>query len=343
MKKVNIFNLDKTPVENIDFSTPCIFILGGAISGKELLRIVSFNRIKDMLSNMGLCANVYVNTYDLSMLNEKFANVANKINDKFFNPNKNVFVFGFQLFVPLYFNAYVQRLFDSLILPRLVDSDGNALPVDIVQNNLRKIVFYSHCYGNRVANRLDKKLTQHLKKLNYSADEIKQIQKQLVFICQSSAFLFKTPKSTYLNFLSLSDAAVLFDKLYSINGHITYIEKYHAVSVPRVYKGNPGPNKLKNIEHKIWPLIENSRMTNDGKTIIQIMDNVFYQALTLPHLEGESSLLNYEKLNQEIKSKTLLRILEKVPTNKLKNTIFASASVFNCWKDNFICRLQKNR
>ena len=343
MKKVNIFNLDKTPVENIDFSTPCVFFIGGATGGAQYLRVVSNNKIDTMLRNLGINANVYINVYDLSLLGDGFEKFTNKIHKVFSLKDKKRTVFFFQVLMPLFFTHYVENLFDTMILPRIIDENGAPLPVDVAKDNLRKIVFYTHCYGNRVVNRFDKMLNKKLAELNYSPSQVAEIQKQLVFLSQSPSFVFNKLKSTYLNFLSMADAAMLYKHLYSTQDTITYFEKYHIVSIPKFYTNSDKYGKITNQEHKLWPLVETPSMTDDGKTMVQIMERAFYNALTLPRVDTTESLLDNKQFDTDITVKPWLRTLEHIPTQRLKNLFFSSVSISNRWKDVMMLKIMRMR
>lgn len=342
MKKVNIFNLDKTPVEKIDFSTPCIFFIGGATGGAQYLRVVSNNKVDTMLQNLDINANVYINVYDLSLLGDGFENFANKIHKVFSLKDKKRTVFIFQVLMPLFFTKYVQNLFDTMILPRIVDENGAPLPAETAKDNLRKIVFYTHCYGNRVVNRFDKMLNKKLTELNYSPTQVAEIQKQLVILSQSPSFVFNKLKSTYLNFLSMTDEAMLYKHLFSTNDTITYFEKYHIVSVPQVYTRSTKYGKFTNQEHRLWPLMESPSMTDGGKTMIQVMDRAFFNALTLPRVDAPEALLDKEHFDTDVTVKPWLSVLEHVPTQRLKNLFFSSVSISNRWKDVISLKIRRN-
>ena len=328
MNKVSMFYSNQKPVDDIDVSVPCIVFLSGLRSDTPKgLSKHCLNKIDIMLRDLGVCANVCGNIHDLSLINDKLADKLNDINDKFFPKCKNVFVFGFQLFVPGFFKRYVKCMFEKIILPRIVDKDCKALPTDVIKKNLRNVVFFVHCYGAKIFFYMDKMLTQKLIELNYSSDQVNEIQKQMVVIAESPSWMFNNLKSTFVNFISLADKTLPYDKLYESNCYVNFIEEYNIVATQSMYKHRKLFNK--NIEHIMWSLVEQSSMTEQGKQTINILKTVFYRALTLPYIENVQSLLKNCEIEKNIKQQPMLKIIEKIPTVKMKNFVFVTMALMN--------------
>lgn len=77
-------------------------------------------------------------------------------------------------------------LLDEYIIP-LVSSknkEGDLVKIDAksAAKNLRNLVIFTHCYGSYMVEILDEKLFETLKSLNYTPEEQKNIQRQLVVI-----------------------------------------------------------------------------------------------------------------------------------------------------------------
>ncbi|MBR0212783.1 MAG: hypothetical protein IJQ55_04205, partial [Alphaproteobacteria bacterium] len=70
-------------------------------------------------------------------------------------------------------------------------------------------------------------------------------------------------------------------------------------------------------------------MTEQGRQITNILNQVFYNALTLPRIEGLVSLCDFKGLNTKIIQKPMLKKIEKIPTEKAKNLAFISSSLLN--------------
>lgn len=328
MKKVSVFDFNKARVESIDLSEPCIVALYGLRSETpEGLAKNLLNKIEFMLHKMDLSANVCGNIHDLYLLNDKFANFINRANSKLFDKGHNPFVFCFQLFVPGFFNRYANDLFNMTLLPRITDKNGKALPVEVAKNNLRKIVFFSHSYGARMVSALDEKLTKKLLELKYSPEQAQDIQKQLVFIEESPIEVFSNLKSTYIRFISLLDGVMAYKKLYDTDNRVTYYEKYNIVSAPKIHESSNSSQSKR--EHTVWPMVARVSMTEQGRQITNILNQVFYNALTLPRIEGLASLCDFKGLNTKIIQKPMLKKIEKIPTEKAKNLAFISSSLLN--------------
>ena len=325
MNKSSIFYYNQTPVDNIDLSVPCVVGLSGMRSQTPKDMSENFlNKIDMMLRHIGVSANVCGNIHDLSMLNDNVAKVFNAVNTKLHLEQKNLFTFGFQFFVPGFFNRYVQSLFDIMILPRIVDKNGQPLPEEMAKDNLRKIVFFPYCYGMRAMLMLDKKLTEKLRELNYTPKQIKDIQKQLVFIVESPSSIFMDIKSTCVKFLSLADSTTFYKNLYSTGNNITYYEKYGIISVPKMFKVSTSFKQDR--EHHSWPMVARNSMTEQGRAMIDMLDGAFYNALTLPRVDGVKSLVNVDGMDKSVSEKPMLKFLEKIPTRCAKNIIFVSYS-----------------
>ena len=325
MNKASVFYYDQTPVDNIDLSVPCVVALSGMRSQTPKDMSENFlNKIDMMLKHIGISANVCGNIHDLSMLNDNVAKVFYTVNTKLHLEKKNLFAFGFQFFVPGFFNRYVQSLFDMMILPRIVDKNGNPFPEEMTKDNLRKIVFLSYCYGIRAMIMLDKKLTDKLRELNYTPQQVEDIQKQLVFIVESPSSIFMDIKSTCVKFLSLTDSTSFYKKLYSTGNNITYYEKYNIISTPKMFKVSTSCHQDR--EHHSWPMVARNSMTEQGRALIDMLDKAFYNALVLPRVDGIKSLVNVDDLDKSVSEKPMLKFLEKIPTRRAKNIIFVSYS-----------------
>lgn len=333
MNKVNLFYSNQTIVDSIDLSVPCVVMLSGLRSDtpKEFSKNC-LCKIDKMLQQANLKANVCGTVHDLSFLNANVAKIFCGINDKIFNKYKNVFVFGFHFFVPGFFRKYANRVFDLTILPRIVDEAGNPQPVEKVKDNFRKIVFLAHCYGIRMASMLDDILTKKLRELNYSQQQADDIQKQLVFIVESPSGIFTNIKATHIKFASLSDELMRYKDLYSTDNNITYNEQYNIIITPRMYKETSMFKKIKNIEHSFWPLSICNDMTQQGKMTVNLLNKVFYNALTLERINGLGMLVDMDGVKKATVKKTMMKFFEKIPTQKVKNIVFVSYSVVNSLK-----------
>lgn len=327
MGKTNVFDLKKNSVESIELSVPCIFVLNGFRSQNDNPDGLSKNvlgKVKFMLDKMGVTANLCGDIHDLYLLNENIIDFINNIKSGMFKKSKNLFVYASHLFLPGYFNCYVNKVFNSAILPRIVNKNGEALPVEKAKDNLRKIVFFTHCYGSRVAALLDKKLYRKLRELKYTDQEVQDIQKQLVFIEEAPCCLFSDFKSTCVKFVSLYDNVMFYRKLYGMNNIVAYDEKRNIVSVPRIY--NLSKLDDKNKEHHLWSLVARDSMTEQGQELIKVLNIVFYNALTLSRIDNVDSLADFKKLDTNIVQKPMLKRLEKISSKKIQNIIFASSS-----------------
>lgn len=334
--KISVFYADETPVGKIDVSVPCVAMLSGMRNDtRETLPKNVLVKIQNMLQDFGIHAKVFGNIHDLSLVDKKTADKLQRINDKFFKNHENMFVFGLQLFSSKFFQEYAENMFAKMLLPRVVDGAGNALPVEVVKNNMRKIVFFSHCYGARMFLYMDRILTNVLRNLKYTPEQIKDIQKQLVLIAESPSHLFNNVGATVVNFISLADDTMVYKDLYTMDNYVNYSEKYSMVATPRIFRIKDSAGRDK--EHHIWPFRTRKSMTEQGRETIHILRHVFYNAMTLPRVENVQSLLNGCEMKKNIAVRPALKAIEKMPNADMKNFAFLSLFLAHRARTNHVC------
>lgn len=303
-----------------DFNTPCLFILNGLVSGPMPVP----KGLSKMVQMYGIEPNICGNIYDLSLWPRKYANIANNLSNRFCPKKKNIFVMMTQLACHSYFSRYIEHLFNETILPRITDETGKALPVEVAQKNLRNIVFFSHCYGSRLALSLDKMLFDKLHALNYSSDQIIQLQQQLCFILESPSFIFGNHYATHISFISMADQTVGFKYLFHTNNNsVTCYNKSHIISVPRMYNEQTPMFK----EHSRWNMLITDDMSCNGKNMINIRQQVLFKALTVKHIDSTESLIKDFEYNSDIQTSKLFEFLDTNKNMELKNFAFSGVCI----------------
>lgn len=155
----------------------------------------------------------------------------------------------------MYFRNYIKGIFDILVVPRIQSKNGEKLPLDVAERNMRNLTIFAYCYGAYVVNCLYEVINKHMKHLHYTNEEISCIFKQLVIITQSPSYILCDKKFTILNFASAKDRTVLYNTMFPSVKGLTYFPEYDFIVQPQVYDDDYISANLKHkkdVEHRLW-------------------------------------------------------------------------------------------
>lgn len=193
-------------------------------------------------------------------------------------------IFSYQkYFVP----AYLDDLFNKILLPRITDTNGKRLPIDTAKQQIRKMTILAHCHGGYVALMLEERLQSKMQDLGYSKDEINQILSQMLVVALNPSCPLGVTKSQFISFTSLYDNTVerpdnwiseymhklknrgknlkpgFIGNVFFVNNRFEFIDNSRAVS----YR-----------EHNDAHYFDNS-LTRDGKTMMAMAHNVIVSGI----------------------------------------------------------------
>lgn len=101
---------------------------------------------------------------------------------------------------------YIDALYNQIIAPRISRLKGKVkLDAKTAEQNVAQLVIFAHCHGAYVALKLEELMTQNMKKLGYTSDEIAQIQKQMTVVAYAPACPLGVSKMNFISFKSLND------------------------------------------------------------------------------------------------------------------------------------------
>lgn len=103
---------------------------------------------------------------------------------------------------------YIDNLFKNVLLPRITDTNGNKLPIEIAQKRVRKLNILAHCHGAYVATVLAEKMQNTMKKLGYTPNEIEAVQSQMLVVALTPSCPLGVTKMQVISFMSAYDTMV---------------------------------------------------------------------------------------------------------------------------------------
>lgn len=271
----------KSLVDVVPTDIPAMIMFGGYKTLYSRIVLYDLQTVADLLKQNNVDAGIYGALY-------KIPNMCSNLSRK----NKERVSLSTVLLSSKCFRNYINTLVDILIIPRIKSINGEKLPVDVAEKNMRGLTVFAYCYGVYVADCLGGAMNKSMKRLKYSDDEIAKILKQFVVITQSPSYILYDKKFTVLNFASAKDTTVLYKSVFQNISELTYFPEYNFVIQPQVYRDDyisVNLKRKKDVEHRLWTV------NNYG----YIMD---YNIINLLHL----ALCNAIKFQSICDTKSLL-------------------------------------
>lgn len=198
-------------VREIDTRRPVVVIFGGGLTVAEKQANNYATYIRAALLENGLDdIGVYSIFYSFYTKDDSFYNRVNlfrKAGRKIELDEKdgaNLAKLGGKEYSP----DMVKQLYDILILPRITNNFGNRIPAKSACRNIRKINIFLHCHGAVVASYLETVMTHEMKNLGYDANEIAEIQQNLLVIAHAPLAPLGKSAFTFLSFATAMDETV---------------------------------------------------------------------------------------------------------------------------------------
>lgn len=134
--------------------------------------------------------------------------------------------------------AYIEDLFEMIIEPRILDKNGNRFTdMNMVNKNMRNLIFYAHCHGGLALNLLAEHTRTTMKKSGYSADEIKTALKNVLVVQHNPVTPLEKAGFTTVSFASATDT--------TMKKHENIISKYilsYPEDIPPSFLGEKAGN-----------------------------------------------------------------------------------------------------
>ena len=99
---------------------------------------------------------------------------------------------------------YISDIFNKAILPRISDN-GRRLPLNVAMARMRKMNIIAHCHGAYVAQKLEEKMAETMRKLGYDAREIRAVQSQTLVVAHAPVIPLGKSKFRVISFTSARD------------------------------------------------------------------------------------------------------------------------------------------
>lgn len=185
--------------------------------------------------------------------------------------------------------AYLDKLFDAILLPRITDNTGKRLPLDLVQRQIRKINLMAHCHGAYVALMLHERLQNKMRDLGYNNLEIKKVLSQLLVVALNPDCPLGTTNSPFITFTSGYDIYARSDYTKRAGNYITDFTRKFPEEIPNGFVGKSAgnvffvKNRFKSLD--LFDIIPSTQEhhnirtnqtdhTNNGKMLMGLMHNV---------------------------------------------------------------------
>ena len=101
--------------------------------------------------------------------------------------------------------GYLEPLYNALIKPILIDDAGNVRDAKTVKQLAEELRFYTHSHGSAVLYQLADIMADKMKQMNFTAEQIRDIQKQIVAVQHGPVSPLEHSRFTTLSFMSASD------------------------------------------------------------------------------------------------------------------------------------------
>lgn len=102
--------------------------------------------------------------------------------------------------------AYIESLYQKIILPRISRLNGKIkIDADTAARNMAQVFIFAHCHGAYTALKLEEIMKKNMRQLNYTNEEIAQIQKQITVAAYAPACPLGVSKMNFISFKSLND------------------------------------------------------------------------------------------------------------------------------------------
>ncbi|MDE6481509.1 MAG: hypothetical protein K2L25_01665 [Alphaproteobacteria bacterium] len=206
--------------QSMDISKPCILILGGENTNSDSVASSYFRSIKETLKNNRITSNLnlYSACYDFGQRDSKLDRFS--LFYQFRTPKQLADINAAYLLSDLslypFYNIepqYINNIYQVALQPRLYAKNGEILPPETIEKNLRNMVIFAHCHGAYVARMLEQKMLQDTNLQKLLSQKPKLLQNMLVINHAPFAPL-ENYQFTSLSFCSASDTqAGLYTKL----------------------------------------------------------------------------------------------------------------------------------
>ncbi len=189
----------------VDRTETCVLVLGGdgvrnekAANGYmgDIYRLLEENGLEDLVK-------VYGAVYDFGeYMNE------NDARTQLFREHRRKIELKRPIDPDSVNPAYIRKIFDAVVKPRLTGADGARIDTDKAADNIRKLTIVAHCHGAYTALKLEQMMQSEMTQLGYDAEERRLIQKQMLVLAQSPYCPLGESRSTFISFGSAADYEV---------------------------------------------------------------------------------------------------------------------------------------
>jgi hypothetical protein len=273
-------------VNSVPITQPALFILGGNKTESEknannyILRISALLR-ENNIDNV----NIYSVLYQFNSRDTYFdeLNVFNRAKRKLCDLDKNLDNITIKTYEKEPEPLFIKKLYNLLIKPRIIDKNNKKFDIEQSIINIRKLQFFTHCYGSAVLKYLENFMRDNMLIIGYSDAEIQEIQKNLLVIAHTPMAPLEDSRFTTLSFVSAQDEVLDHRNLFC-----DYTRKSNQNMKPSFFSGNNGNvfmvKKSKtdeDAEHFTSgiPKSEENLLTDDGKIIFAAERNAIINGI----------------------------------------------------------------
>ena len=253
------------------------------VTDKNINRIFR-TKVTPLISNGNLDINFIIDGNNEKLKNRIKTKLQNFDTKIAINLSKRIFTY--EQFLKS--SPYLDELFATTILPRISDKTGKRLPTDAAMRNMRKMNFIAHCHGGYVAIMLAEMMKNKMLKMGYDANEIKQIQSQMLVVALNPACPLGVTDIRMISFISAYDMSVPraqnWIEMYLDNKIATDIDQewnlksgflsgkngdvFYVKNRFNLFEGNVTYDEHANMHYY------HEKLTDDGRMLMMLMRNV---------------------------------------------------------------------
>lgn len=279
----------------IDRTETCVLVLGGdgvrnekAANGYmgDIYRLLEENGLEDLVK-------VYGAVYDFGeYMNE------NDARTQLFREHRRKIELKRPIDPDSVNPAYIRKIFDAVVKPRLTDADGTRIDGDKAADNVRKLTIVAHCHGAYTALKLEQMMQSEAELLGYDAEERRLIQKQMLVLAQSPYCPLGESRSTFISFGSAAD--------YEVNHYNLFEKSLRALNREKPIPLSYFPDRQGNIfltgsmgsayeQHNFWGCHPLPEMSREGQALTALSAKILINGLRNA-LEASPRLPSVEQL-----------------------------------------------
>lgn len=218
---------------------------------------------------------------------------------------------------------YLDKMFNAILLPRITDNVGERLPLELAQQQIRKINFIAHCHGAYIALMMHERMKIKMQELGYSNTEINKIFSQLLVVALNPDCPLSVTHSPFISFCSGHDIQEMYKEAKHAGNHIIEFVITHLSKIKTGFLGDNAGNVFF-VNHRFY-LIEDKERMDAVKLFMNLMHNNLIDNTTSANEHNNIHITHTEHTDE---GKLLMRLMHNIIQSGIHNSM-SQNSEFN--------------